>query len=107
MNQVDAAALGIETGDWVEVASRRGAIQMRALVTTRSPQGVVFVPFHFVEAAANVLTNDRLDPRAKIPDFKVCAVKLSPIDPPAGRDPETDRPLTRRGAIKDQAALVH
>lgn len=107
VNQVDAAALGIETGDWVEVASRRGAIQMRALVTTRSPQGVVFVPFHFVEAAANVLTNDRLDPRAKIPDFKVCAVKLSPIDPPAGRDPETDRPLTRRGAIKDQAALVH
>jgi predicted molibdopterin-dependent oxidoreductase YjgC len=103
----DARMLGVATGDWVEVASRRGAIQMRVMVTGRSPQGMVFVPFHFVEAAANVLTNDRLDPRAKIPDFKVCAVRLTPIAAPEGRDPATDRPLTSRGAIKDQAALVH
>lgn len=103
----DAARLGIATGDWVEVASRRGAIQMRVMVTGRSPQGMAFVPFHFIEAAANVLTSDRLDPRAKIPDFKVCAVRLTPIPPPAGRDPETDRPLSTRGAIKDQAVLVH
>jgi predicted molibdopterin-dependent oxidoreductase YjgC len=80
---------------------------MRVMVTTRSPEGVVFVPFHFVEAAANVLTNDRLDPKAKIPDFKVCAVRLTPIAAPAGRDPATDQPLTERGAIKDQALLVH
>ena len=68
---------------------------------------VVFVPFNFIEAAATVLTNDRLDPRAKIPDFKVCAVKLTPIAAPAGRDPATDQALTERGAIKDPAALVH
>jgi predicted molibdopterin-dependent oxidoreductase YjgC len=103
----DAARLGVSTGSWVEVASRRGAVQMRVMVTGRSPQGVVFVPFHFVEAAANVLTNDRLDPKAKIPDFKVCAVQLTPIEAPPGRDPATDQPLTQRGAIKDQALLVH
>lgn len=107
VNPDDAARLGIETGDWLELVSRRGAVQMRAMVTHRSPQGVVFVPFHFVEAAANVLTSDRLDPRAKIPDFKVCAVSITPIEAPPGRDPETDQPLIGRGAIKDQAALVH
>jgi len=48
-----------------------------------------------------------IDRRAKIPDFKVCAVHLSKIDPPAGRDPATDLPLERRGAIKDQAELIH
>ncbi len=103
----DAARLGVQTGGWVELVSRRGAIQMRVMVTGRSPVGMVFVPFHFVEAAANVLTSDRLDPRAKIPDFKVCAVRLTPIEAPAGRDPATDQPLVGRGAIKDQAALVH
>jgi predicted molibdopterin-dependent oxidoreductase YjgC len=103
----DAARLRLATGDWVEVASRRGAIRMRVMVSERSPQGMVFVPFHFIEAAANVLTNDRLDPRAKIPDFKVCAVRLTPIAAPADRDPATDQPLTQRGAIKDQAVLVH
>jgi formate dehydrogenase alpha subunit len=103
----DSARLGVKTGDWVEVASRRGAIRMRVMVTGRSPQGVVFVPFHFVEAAANVLTSDRLDPRAKIPDFKVCAVRLAPIAAPPDRDPATDQPLVDRGAIKDQATLVH
>lgn len=103
----DGARLGVQTGDWVEVASRRGAIHLRVMVTGRSPQGTVFIPFHFAEAAANLLTLDRLDPRAKIPDFKVCAVRVTKAEPPLGRDPESDRPLTARGAIKDQAALVH
>ena len=103
----DAGRLGVETGDWVEVASRRGAIQLRAMVTGRSPQGLIFIPFHFVEAAANILTLDRVDPRAKIPDFKVCAVRVERIDPPAERAAGTDVPLTRRGAIKDMAAQVH
>jgi len=101
----DAEQLGVRTGDWLEVASRRGAIQLRAMVTGRSPTGVVFIPFHFVEAAANVLTMDRIDPRAKIPDFKVCAVRLRRVEAPAGR--ESEPPLEGRGAIKDQAELVH
>jgi predicted molibdopterin-dependent oxidoreductase YjgC len=106
VSPVDARRLGLATGDWVEVASRRGAIRLRALVSERSPEGAVFIPFHFVEAAANVLTLNRVDPRAKIPDFKVCAVRLAKTDPPAGRDPLTDLPLSSRGAIKDPAPRV-
>jgi len=72
----DAASEGISHGDSVEVASRRGTVQARAVVTARSRKGTVFMPFHFFEAAANVLTNDALDPIAKIPELKVCAVRL-------------------------------
>jgi predicted molibdopterin-dependent oxidoreductase YjgC len=103
----DAEELGIASGDWVELRTRRGAVKLRALVTGRSPSGVLFMPFHFVEAAANVLTLDRTDPRAKIPDYKVCAVSLEKTSPPEGRDPGTDLPLTERGAIKDRAVEVH
>jgi predicted molibdopterin-dependent oxidoreductase YjgC len=103
----DAGHLGLETGDWVRVTSRRGEITLRVMVTGRSPQGTVFIPFHFAEAAANVLTNDRLDPRAKIPDFKMCAVRLEKTARPPGHDAGSGQPLIGRGAIKDQAALVH
>ncbi len=95
----DAEELGLGTGDWVEVASRRGRITARALVTGRSPRGLAFIPFHFAEAAANVLTDNRLDRRAKIPDYKVCAVAVRPA--PAPDRPGADVPLTDRGAIKD------
>jgi predicted molibdopterin-dependent oxidoreductase YjgC len=77
------------------------------MVTGRSPKGVVFIPFHFVEAAANILTDDRTDERAKIPDYKVCAVRVSKTEAPEGADPGTEEPLEKRGAIKDQAKLVH
>jgi formate dehydrogenase alpha subunit len=74
----DAASLGIEDRQRVRVRSRRGQIEVMALVTERSPQGLVFIPFHFAEAAANELTLDARDPLAKIPDYKVCAVALEP-----------------------------
>ena len=48
------------------------------LVTGRSPKGMVFIPFHFAEAAANVLTDNRIDRRARIPDYKVCGVRVAP-----------------------------
>jgi len=96
----DALAMRLATGDWAEVASRRGAISARVLVTGRSPRGVVFVPFHFAEAAANVLTDNRVDRRALIPDYKVCAVRIAPTAPPKGR-PGALAPLAGRGAIKD------
>lgn len=95
----DAARLGLATGDWVEVASRRGAIIARLLVTGRSPEGVVFIPFHFAEAAANTLTDPRLDKRAKIPDYKVCAVRVSRTAAPDR--PGSELALTGRGTIKD------
>ncbi len=75
----DAAKVGITHGDWIRVRSRRGQIEVKALVTERCPQGLVFIPFHFAEAAANELTLDARDPLAKIPDYKVCAVALEPL----------------------------
>lgn len=72
----DAKKLEIEDGSTVTVFSRRGKISARAHVTHRIGDGNVFIPFHFAEAAANRLTNAALDPTCKIPEFKVCAVKL-------------------------------
>ncbi|MCL4249830.1 MAG: formate dehydrogenase subunit alpha [Anaerolineae bacterium] len=101
----DAHSLGLISGDWVEVTSRRGSVVCRALVTGRSPAGTVFLPFHFVEAAANLLTLDKIDPRAKIPDFKMAAVRLRKVDaPPDARDAA---PLAEQGAIKDPVRFVH
>jgi formate dehydrogenase alpha subunit len=78
MNPEDAARLGVTHGRRVRVASRRGEISVRAEVTDRVARGHLFIPFHFAEAAANVLTNPALDPLARIPEFKVCAVRVIP-----------------------------
>ena len=76
LNPDDAARLGIGQGDMVMVSSRRGEIRTEARVTGMVITGVLFMPFHFVEGAANVLTNNALDPESSIPEFKVCAVRL-------------------------------
>ncbi|MBC7237313.1 MAG: formate dehydrogenase subunit alpha [Chloroflexi bacterium] len=76
LNAADARALGIHSGDRVRITSRRGQITARAQVVERLDPGVIFIPFHFHEAAANLLTNAALDPVAKIPELKVCAVRL-------------------------------
>jgi len=78
LNPQDAEKLHCSDGDLVELASRRGEILVKVKVTDKSPQGVVFMTFHFKEAPANRLTVDALDPVAKIPEFKVCSVKISP-----------------------------
>ena len=83
VNPDDARRLRIEQGETIQVASRRGTVQAKALLTDVVPPGMVFMPFHFREAPANVLTNDALDPIAKIPEFKVCAVKLTKVSAPA------------------------
>jgi formate dehydrogenase alpha subunit len=105
MHPDDAHRLGLVSGDWVEVTSRRGQVVCRAMVTGRSPQGTVFLPFHFVEAAANLLTLDKVDKRAKIPDFKMAAVQLRKTTPLAR--PGVDVPLAERGAIKEPTRYVH
>ena len=79
MNPVDAAKLDIEDGDMAKVASRRGSVAAKVWVTDRPLPGTVFMTFHFREAAANLLTVNALDPVAKIPEYKVCAVKVQPI----------------------------
>jgi len=78
INPLDAQKLGIENGKAVRVSSRRGTIVLRCKVTEKTTPGVVFIPFHFAEAAANILTNDTIDPLAKIPEYKVSAVQISP-----------------------------
>ncbi len=76
INPSDASALGIADGEMVKVISRRGEVVARAKVTETSPVGVVTMDFHFAESPANVLTNPALDPVAKIPELKVCAVRI-------------------------------
>ena len=72
----DAARLGVRDRDAVLVASRRGEVRVRARVTAMVIPGVVFMPFHFAEGAANALTNNVLDPESHIPEYKVCAVRV-------------------------------
>jgi len=76
MNPEDAGKLGIGDGDSVQVSTRRGQVTTLARVTKVIKKGWLFMPFHFCEAPANMLTNDALDPIAKIPEFKACAAKI-------------------------------
>jgi formate dehydrogenase alpha subunit len=75
----DGLKLGLESGDWVKVASRRGEVVAEAKLTDRSPLGVIFISFHWKEAAANILTINELDPVAKIPEYKYCAVNVQKV----------------------------
>ena len=79
MNPADAEKLGIEDGDSVKVTSRRGEVTAHARVTEVSPPGVVSMTFHFAESPTNELTNSALDPVAKIPETKVCAVRVEKV----------------------------
>jgi formate dehydrogenase alpha subunit len=90
ISPVDAAFMGIEHDQAVRVSSRRGSIVVRASVTSKTTTGVVFLPFHFSEAAANLLTIDALDPEAKIPEYKACTVKITPA-----REDELPKPEAR------------
>jgi len=76
VNPADASAIGLKDGDKAKIASRRGEIISRIFITERVDKGTVFMSFHFLEARANVLTNPALDPIAKIPEYKVCAVRV-------------------------------
>ena len=100
MHPADAGKLQVVSGDWLRITSRRGQVECQVMVTGRSPSGTVFLPFHFVEAAANLLTLDKIDPRAKIPDFKMAAVKLEKVA-------RASTVLEEQGAIKDPVRFVH
>jgi formate dehydrogenase major subunit len=78
LSRGDIARLGISPGDLVRVATRRGTVELTARQDDAIPDGVVFIPFAYVEAAANLLTNPALDPFGKIPEFKYCAAKVEP-----------------------------
>src|SRR5262244_2431782 len=72
------AKLGITPGDMVRVSTRRGTVELHSRQDDAVPDGVVFIPFAYVEAAANLLTNPKLDPFGKIPEFKFCAARVEP-----------------------------
>jgi formate dehydrogenase major subunit len=80
IHPLDAAELGLADGDMARVSSRRGTIELATRVSHREARGNVFIPFHFREAAANLLTIDAIDPFGKIPEFKFCAVKVERAD---------------------------
>ena len=75
----DAEDYNIKQGDLLRVNSRRGEIQAMARVSDQAIKGTIFIPFHFAKAAANRLTNPALDPIAKIPEFKVCAIRIEKV----------------------------
>jgi formate dehydrogenase alpha subunit len=77
LNEEDAAELSVKEGDIVKISSRRGEIEAKAHVTKRIGKGSVFMPFHFIESCANILTNTAHDPICKIPELKVCAVNVA------------------------------
>jgi formate dehydrogenase alpha subunit len=75
----DAKRHNIEDGDLLRVTSRRGMIEARAKIAEEAVEGTIFIPFHYAAAAANRLTNAALDPTAKIPELKVCAVRIEKV----------------------------
>ncbi|UGS34760.1 formate dehydrogenase subunit alpha [Capillimicrobium parvum] len=91
MNPGDAEEMGIGDGDFVRVSSRRGTIELRVRVSHRDTPGTCFIPFHFREAAANLLTIDEIDPMGKIPEFKFCAVRIERAGGAALHEPMTAR----------------
>jgi formate dehydrogenase major subunit len=73
--------LGVAPGEPIRVMTRRGAIELKARVDRAVPEGVIFIPFAYVEAAANILTNPQLDPYGKIPEYKFCAARVEKAAP--------------------------
>ena len=85
INTEDAAELGIKNKEMVNVKTRRGEVAIKAKVTPDIMKGIIFIPFHFVECAANTLTQSfALDPAAKMPEFKVSAANVTKLDPAVG-----------------------
>ncbi len=80
MNPADGEKYGVANGEWIRVRSRRGDLEARAVYTERQRVGEIFVPFvKLQEHAANFLTNSALDPNSRIPEYKVCAVRVDPV----------------------------
>jgi formate dehydrogenase major subunit len=73
--------LGLEPGDTMRLETRRGAVELKVRSDRDVPVGMIFMPFCYAEAAANLLTNPALDPMGKIPEFKFCAARVEAVRP--------------------------
>jgi anaerobic selenocysteine-containing dehydrogenase len=80
INPLDAAKLGLKNHEAAKIVSRRGEVVSKVLLTDLVDPGMIFMSFHFMEANANVLTNPALDPICKIPEYKVCAVRVEKME---------------------------
>jgi predicted molibdopterin-dependent oxidoreductase YjgC len=92
ISAVDAEDLGVAEGDPVRITSRRGSVLINVRISDRQAPGQIFIPMHFREAAANLLTNPKLDPYARIASFKVSAVRVEPATESSGSGTEEEIP---------------
>jgi formate dehydrogenase major subunit len=90
----ELSRMGVAAGGRIRLETRRGAISVKVRSDRDVPEGMVFMPFCYAEAAANLLTNPALDPFGKIPEFKFCAVRASPERPEAPRNGLHGEPST-------------
>jgi formate dehydrogenase major subunit len=80
MTPKDMRKKGLAPGDFIRMETRRGAVEVKVRADRDVPENMIFMPFCYAEAAANLLTNPALDPFGKIPEFKFCAVRAEKID---------------------------
>jgi formate dehydrogenase (NADP+) alpha subunit len=93
LHPADARRLGLEDGEAVRVTSRRGELEGHARLTEAVRPGAIFVPFvKLADSAANFLTNAAFDPASKIPEYKVCAVRVEPVRVPVPGGSQSERP---------------
>jgi formate dehydrogenase major subunit len=93
----ELARSGIKPGEQLRVTTRRGSIELTARADRAVQEGIIFIPFAYVEAAANILTNPQLDPIGKIPEYKYCAVKIGPAHGDEPHVPEPSINVTASG----------
>ena len=92
INPEDGDKYGLEDGQWIRVSSRRGQLTAKALFTDRMRAGEIFIPFvKLSESAANFLTNAAYDPESKIPEYKVCAVRVQALESPSSASASSGR----------------
>ncbi len=96
VNPKDAQRSGVKDGGLLHLASRRGEIVAKARVTERVGAGLVFATFHFAESAVNLLTSAAVDPQAKIPEYKVCAVRMRAVPSEELSAPTEEPPVPGR-----------
>ena len=89
ISSVDMNRMDLKPGSWVKVSTRRGDVTLMVRQDREAPEGLIFIPFCFSEAAANMLTNPVLDPFGKIPEFKFSAARVEPLDMAAEQDCDT------------------
>jgi formate dehydrogenase major subunit len=93
----ELARLGVKAGEQIRVTTRRGSIELTARADRWVREGIIFIPFAYVEAAANILTNPQLDPIGKIPEYKYCAVRIEKAHGDEPHVPLSDINVTASG----------